>query len=284
MEKRPLVQRHEKVTGSMREDSVVGDSADDAAQSANLAMGTLYNAKDKAAYEQALAAVQRLVDTGNMEAAFRLGRYFDLEVSEPDMNRAMSLYRMAAAKKHPWATNNIGYAFERAGEYDQALQYYKKAADLNEFHAYNSLARLYFTGRGVPRDQATGLAWLEQGMSKNIPEVYAEAAQIYYFGQYGFPEDYKKALYYYTKGGELGDHEAKWSAAKMYLEGDNIPVNGELGMKMLNELAALNDAQAINSIGAIHADGKAGFPVDKKKAVEYWEKSASLGFCRSMMN
>lgn len=53
----------------------------------------------------------------------------------------------------------LGYLFQRAGNYDSALQWYHKSAD----HAYSmaqaALGLMYQLGRGVPQDFAQALKW-----------------------------------------------------------------------------------------------------------------------------
>jgi hypothetical protein len=50
----------------------------DSGETVSAAMRTVYAAADPTALDAAIAAVQKMVDAGNAEAAFRLGRYYHL--------------------------------------------------------------------------------------------------------------------------------------------------------------------------------------------------------------
>lgn len=239
---------------------------------------------DPAKIEAALAKLEKAAGEGSAEATFRLGRYHHIESRKPDFAKALSYYEKAAAAGNAWAVNNIGLLSENQKDFAKAREYYEKAAALNEAHSFGNLARFYLAGIGVTRDVAKGVEWLDKGIAAKSKFTASDAGNIFYYGQYGIPIDYKKALAYFEKGGEFGDDASLWRAARMYMEGDGFPPDFEKGLKILHTLDERDYSAASNTIGSLYSDGKGGLTVDKVKAIKYWERSASLGYCFAMMN
>jgi TPR repeat protein len=257
----------------------------------------------------ALAVVRKMVDGGDAEAAFRLGRYYHLESAHPDYAMALELYKKAMEKGHAWATNNIGLLF-RAGsgvprDFGRAREYFERAMAKNDPNAFYNLALMSFLGQGVPKSNAAGLTWLDKGVAQNLPLCLYEEAAIFYSGAYGVPVDLGKAMMFGTHASDLGDREATWGIAKMYIVGEGVPENIAKGMEMLRTLSEKGFAKATDSLGELYADGKirnvffdGGFdgedkvpvefakaiPTDPAKSLAYWQISAQQSFCRSMLN
>jgi TPR repeat protein len=254
---------------------------------ANASMQDLYQAKNQQEYDHALAAMQALVDKGNIAAAFKLGRYFHLEAQNPNYIRALVLYTIAMDKGDGWAANNIGLMYEQgrgvAMDVNKAIEYYKLAVARGHYHGFTNLARLYFTGHGVQKNAVIAQSWLDEGMKQGILEVYEEASSIYYYGWYGLSVDFPRSLRYEEAAAKLGSNKAAWEAAKMYLDGIGIPQDTGRAIEIFYRLAVLDYAPALNSLGAIYANGK-GVPTDKRKAIDYWERAAALHSCIAISN
>jgi TPR repeat protein len=279
---RPTAQVQDKLTGAKQ--AAPAKLPDNTVEKA---MAALYTARDKLSYQNAVNAMQNLAVGGNTTAALRLGRFFHLETRSPDYARALQLYSMAMDRGDGWATNNIGLLYENgkgvAADINKARALYQLATERGDYHGFNNLARLYFTGTGVTKDPTAAQAWLDKGIKKGFKEVCEEATSIYYYGRYGVAVDYSKALYYEEATSRLGDRDAAWRAAKMYLDGVGTAQNTAKAIEMLERLASLNEAAAINTLGTVYANGK-GVQMDKRKAVEYFEKAAALHNCMALRN
>ena len=252
------------------------------------ALSAIRRARDDNSMNKAIADMQRLVDEGDARAAMRLGRYFHLEARTRDYARAMKLYQVAAANGDGWAINNIGLLYEEGrgvpADLAKAADYFRQAADRGEYHGFQNMARLHFTGTGVKQDPQRAQSWLDKGMKKGLKESYSEAASIYHYGRYGMPVDYTRALRYYEGASEHGDTDSAWYVAKFNLDGIGTPINTAKAIEIYERLAAQNDADALNSLGAIYSAGKGGIAVDKRKAVGYWEQAVAIGQCTALRN
>jgi TPR repeat protein len=61
----------------------------------------------------ALAALQQLADSGNAEAAFRLGRYFHIESAHRDYTQALFCYNKAIEKRPRMGDEQCGAPVQR---------------------------------------------------------------------------------------------------------------------------------------------------------------------------
>ena len=125
-------------------------------EAVSAAMKAVYAASDPAALNAAIANVQKMVDAGDTEAAFRLGRFYHLESAEPNYELALKYYETAVYEQHAWATNNLGILYREGLGVRQDLQkaydYFEQASRHKNPWAYTNLAAM--TG---------SIEWLEKG-------------------------------------------------------------------------------------------------------------------------
>lgn len=273
------------------------------------AMQAVHAASDTTALDAAVAAMQKLVDAGNAEAAFRLGRYYHLESAEPDYTLALKYYQIASDDNHAWATNNLGLLYQDGlgvpRNEDKAYEYFQTAARQNNPWAYINLADMDFGGYRVPGGAAKGIAWLEEGAKNNCTLCLIEEAAIYHSGSYGIHADSDKTVALLNKAAALGDPEATLIIAELHIVGDGVPQSSRTSFKLLKTLSDNGDAHATNLLGELSSDDKIrnylfanalggtrqmpadlteAFPQDTSKAIRYWERASQQGSCQSWIN
>jgi rhomboid protease GluP len=272
------------------------------------AMQAVHAAADPTASAAAIAVLQQMADAGNDEAAFRLGRYYDRESSEPDYELALKYYRMASDKNHAWATNNLGVLYLHGlgvpRDKDKANEYLRKAADEHSQWAYLNLANAAF-GRGGKEDANKGMEWLEQGRLNQCTMCLIEQAAIYHSGAYGFPRDSAKTITLLNKAAALGDSQATLIIAELHIVGDGVPQSSRTAFEMLKTLSDNGDGYASTLLGELSSDDKirnylfetalggtrhlpadlaAAIPQDTSKAIHYWERASQQGSCQSWID
>lgn len=267
------------------------------------AMKAIYDAASEQEFKRAVIAAQSLVNAGDMQAAFRLGRYFHMESPTPDYDRALKLYRKASDSGLAWATNNIGVLYQEGQgveqSHEKAREYFRKAAEGKNYYGYHNLAIQHFKGYGVPVDQQEGFNWLKKGMSEGCAGCYRDMYEIFRYGRYGVRRSINDALHYLELGAGNGDPRSEWQLAKEYIDNacngagilsallgrprDCVEGGTAKGVEILEDMARRGYPAAYNSLGALYQSGE-GLPADMKKAIDYWEKAASKGHCRAMMN
>jgi TPR repeat protein len=275
----------------------------------SMAMKAVYAASDTNAQSAAIATLEKMVDAGDAEAAFRLGRYYHLESAEPNYTLALKYYEIASNENHAWATNNLGLMY-RDGlgvttDDRKAHEYFQTASRQHNSWSYLNLADMSFEGFDGPADANQGIAWLEEGRQIGCTLCLIEEAAIYHSGAYGIDADRDKAVWLLNKAAALGDSQAKLIVAELYIVGDGVPQSSSKAFEILKELSDTGDGSASTLLGELSADDKirnylfatamggAGqipsdlteaFPQNTATAMRYWERANQQGSCQSWID
>ncbi len=91
-----------------------------------------------------------------------------------DYQEALKWYRMAAEQGHAPAQFNLGVMYRHgqgvSQDYQEALKWYRKAAEQGHAAAQNNLGVLYEVGQGVPQDFARAHMWYSIGVKGSSGE------------------------------------------------------------------------------------------------------------------
>ena len=110
----------------------------------------------------------------------------------------------------------LGVMYERgrgvAQDYQQALYWYRKAADQGSPIAQNYLGDMYENGQGVAQDYQKALYWYRKSADQDEKVGQFSLGSMYENG-FGVAQDYQQAIYWYRKAadGEEGIPEAQAS-------------------------------------------------------------------------
>jgi TPR repeat protein len=272
------------------------------------AMQAIHMAADATSLNAAVTVVQQMADSGNDEAAFRLGRYYDRESSEPDYELALKYYQMASEKNNAWAANNLGVLYLSGlgvpRNKDKASEYIREAANQHSQWAYLNLADAAFNrgGEGAAKE---GIEWLEEGGRNQCTMCLIDEAAIYHSGAYSIARDNSKVLTLLNKAAALGDTEATMIIAELHLVGDGVPQSTQAAFEMLKTLSDNGDGYASTLLGELSSDDKirnylfesalggtshvpadlaTAIPQDTSKAIRYWERANQQGSCQSWID
>jgi uncharacterized protein len=169
--------------------------------------------------EEAALWYRQAAEQGHAGAQFRLGEMYwsGLGVAF-GMKEARTWFSKAAAQGHDKARANLSiwdraekgeilclyslaYKYQDAGRYAEAVDLYRKAADLAETKPVES-----------------------SDMFQNGSAAQCNLADKYEHGQ-GIPQDYAQALYWYRKSAAKNNHVAQYSLGMMYLEGRGVSMD-----------------------------------------------------------
>ena len=67
-----------------------------------------------------------------------------------------------------------GWAAEEAHRFEEAVEWYRKAAELGNASAQLHLGLMYAAGKGVPKDDAEAVRWLRKLPKNNTEEIFDE--------------------------------------------------------------------------------------------------------------
>jgi TPR repeat protein len=141
-------------------------------------------------------------------------------VSRNDLN-AVDYFRRSAELGYPQAQVALGYFYETGSvvtqDSQQAADWYKKAARQDDRLADWLLGRLYYTGSGVPRDLNAAESWLQKAANQGDP-----------FGQYLLGlirlerNDYPKAADWFRKAAMQGLPQAQQHLGELLKQGQGV--------------------------------------------------------------
>lgn len=189
----------------------------------------------------------------------------------PDKKKAHQLEQIAADHDMPGYQMIVGEYLEDIDP-DKAEEYYKHALRLHDMAAYYSLGRLHsFHGKGT-KDLQKAKYYFEMGLEAN-PESAGcnnRLGEIYFYGGDGIEVDYHKAVEYFLKASQNGNHGACAMLGTCYLKGLGTEVDYAKAKKELERLSPPNPLLAIG-LGEIYAYGL-GVPADIEKGIRLWQK------------
>ena len=141
---------------------------------------------------------RRAAEKGDSDGQHQLALMFwNGEGVEENQVEAVRWFRRAAeqgkATSQYWLAT--AYEFGDGGlEADpvEAVKWYRKAAEQGHASSQANLGELYVEGKGVPKDDATGLSWLKKAVDQDNPSGQHALAKLYAEGR-GVPKDEAEA-------------------------------------------------------------------------------------------
>lgn len=162
---------------------------------------------------------------------------------EPDSLMAMEWLSRSADSGYVRAMNLLGDNYEEQEDYDNAVRYFQKAADMGSWDGMCNLGYCYETGHGVILS-------------------------------------FKRALELYQQAASEGSTRGMKMVANCYLQGNGVEKDYAQAIKLLEQAAGMGDMHAMFVIGQIYEEGDEDgtFQADLKKAKEWYKKAAAMGF------
>ncbi|HCN29981.1 MAG TPA: hypothetical protein DIT64_14820 [Verrucomicrobiales bacterium] len=280
------------VVAGLNTDDMPGISKDMMSTLENLAAAQKAAAEDpgkgpdvNASFNEALAKVNELAQTGDKDAQYALAHWGVL--SNSNLNEVVVLYRKAAEQGQLLAKVELAQVLLQAGQQNEAsvkeaVKLIQEAEAGDNKVARRLLANLHLGGvGGVEASVEKAKALLEKGSAAGDGEATLGLSQLYTQGATGLPKDDKKALEMLIKASDQGNPVAMSTYAARLFDGDPegssqlVKKDPEKAKKMFEDAAAKGFAAANRLLGAIYENGMGGTAKDLKKAVEYYTKAAN---------
>ena len=142
---------------------------------------------------------------------------------------------------HQWFLGTY-YALRTPPNYEEAVKWFRKAADQGDATGQDSLGFSYFHGHGVPKDYAQAIKWFDKAAEQGCDSAQYHLGKMYAEGK-GVPLNGTEAVKWYRKAAEQGHNDAQCHLGRMYLYGDGVPKDDVEAYVWLN-LAAVFDQEA----------------------------------------
>lgn len=135
-----------------------------------------------------------------------------------------------------YETYQEGLEAARNGDYDTALEEFRKAADKGLHLAQYNLGVLYYSGRGVPQDFSKAMEWTRKAAEQGHAEAQFNLGAMYYnalgvdnpgpdfwpFTLWHQDENHERAAQWYERAAENGHTQARYNLATMYENGEGV--------------------------------------------------------------
>lgn len=128
-------------------------------------------------------------------------------------------------------------------DYKKAVNYFKKAAELEHVEAYYMLGNCYFSGRGVKSSPETAGKWYHKAANAGHCKAQFECGIRNYLIQ-----DYAQAAKWFRMAAEQGDPEAQHYLGSIYEAGEDVGEDFEEAEKWYSKAAEQGHKQAIEDL------------------------------------
>ena len=223
-------------------------------------------------------------EAGFVKAQAALGGIYFTGCEGLDQNYALAekYLLMAAEKDNTDAQAFLSALYGGMEEYEKALLWARKAAQMEHPYACFVLGRIYDEGLGVEVNHKEGLKWYEKAANAGNADAQNAVGNIYSNGEHVAKDD-KKALKYYQMAASQGNIDGMVNLGVCYLEGSGVNKNIESAEEWLKKAADGGDDNALNILGNIYSNQELGVQ-DFKKSLSYYQKAAEKGHVYGMFN
>lgn len=193
-----------------------------------------------------------------------------------------SILESAAYGGSSFAQSAVGSAYQTgigvALDYVMAVEWYERAATLDNSSALMNLAVMLDGGQGTKVDKNRSYELIKRIIDLNLPgseNAMEMLGSKYAFGK-GYEKDSKKAIYWYEKAGNGGADRAWGWIGLMYLRGILVNQDFKKAAEYIKKGVELNDSYSMALMGELYEGGK-GFKADEARELNWYKKSADLG-------
>ncbi len=173
-----------------------------------------------------------------------------------DYSNAFELFRRAAEQDNATAQNGLGNCYYHghgvAKDYDRAVAWYNKAVEQGDVSAQNNLGNCYFNGYGVSQSNITAVSWYRKAAEKGDADAQYNLGYCYLNG-IGVDQSYACAKEWYGKSAEQGYDKSIKAYHELCQELD-VKVNGYKLIKTKDSW--FFDPQWFNRLFTVLVDGK----------------------------
>lgn len=203
------------------------------------------------------------------------------------INGISSLINLFSKSENKSKTKNVkvttfdkALEYYNAGNFLEAMNLYKKAANKGNATAMLNIGLLYENGKGVSQSSSEALIWFNQAASKNNTDAMTKIGEYYEEGK-GADKKIDLAIEWYKKAADLKNQDACFNIGNLYFLGEEVPLNDETAFYWFKKAAELGEIVSEDIIGEMYLNGT-GVEKNTNLAVYWIRKSAESGYGRAM--
>ena len=156
------------------------------------------------------------------------------------------------------AMNNVGLLWAKGYEgkqsYEEALRWWKQAAERGYAVSMNNIGLAYANGDGVAVDMKQAFDWWFKSAMLGNAWAMNSVGDCYETGE-GVGQDYAQALTWYRTAAEHGDAMARYNVAAMYEAGRGVDADLAEAARWYREAAGMGDASSMHALARFYREG-----------------------------
>lgn len=245
-----------------------------------LALIYLYNDEYKNV-ERGLLCLERCIEAQYIEAFEALANvYFNGDLVEGDIDRARQLLESAVELDSGSAAYRLGWMYERGflsdePDYVKAMEYYEKAASLDDANGYCRAALYLANGHSGVKDAVKSREYYEKAAGMGSCYAMVELAFLYENGD-GVEQSYEKAYQLINKAAGENYPYAMYRLGLYFEKGVIGEAKPEEAFAWYQKAAEAEDYDAVFALGRCYKQG-IGTEENMDKALEWFGKGAEEG-------
>ena len=193
---------------------------------------------------------------GDAEAQYRLAQACQrgIEVKK-DLRKSYDLMKQASDQGHADATGGLGY-FHANGiivkkDLATAAEYFRKGAEANGPRSKLNYGRALLYGRGVEKNVAEGVKWIDKALSDGVPDACFAKGEFYFNGTFGHSQDYERAREYLQKAADADNAPAENMIGTLYRNGLGVPRDVVKAEHWFRKAAEQGDPKGMSNLGQL---------------------------------
>ena len=200
----------------------------------------------------------------------------DVDVGELDIAQL----RVLAERGDADAQSELGVRYDagRDGverDYDEAVSWYRRAAEQDHAAAQAYLGFMYSSGRGVAQDDTEAVRWYRRSAEQGHPLGQNNLGVGYRDGR-GVVQDYEESVRWYRRSAEQGNALGQNNLGVMYDTGRGVQENDEEAVRWYRRAAEQGNSWAQYNLGVMYEFGL-GIPRDRVEAARWYRMAADQG-------
>ncbi|MBM7562709.1 tetratricopeptide repeat protein [Fusibacter tunisiensis] len=235
----------------------------------------------------------KFVRNGATTAGLIVALLFDYMADEKKHSKSNQLFKTdlmdSIETEEPMdalAQFDLGLCYENgdgvAQDYEEAVKWYKKAAEQGHVEAQFNLGLCHENGDGVNQDYEEAANWYRKAAEQGHSDAQNNLGALFVSGD-GVAQDYEEAVKWYNKAAEQGHDIAQNNLGLCYALGDGVSQNYSKALRWFIKSVKKENADAQNNIG-IACENGFGVVQDYTEAVKWYRKAAEQGHTEAQFN
>ena len=230
-------------------------------------------------YKQLL---EKALELGSGNAAYRLGWMYERGFlsEEPDYVKAMEYYEKAAeldnVDGYCRAALYLANGYSGVTDAVKSREYYEKAAGMGSCFALVELSFLYENGNGVERSYEKAFELCEKAAQEGYPYAMFRVGLYLEKAVLGEAKP-EEAFAWYTKAAMADENEGIFALGRCYKQGIGTEEDWDKALEWFGKGAEKNESRCLTELGLAYENGN-GVEENPQKAVEYMTRAAEQDY------